>query len=69
MFIFTKDTNISEALEQDEKVVEVFERLKLQCVECPAQVKETLYDTARYHNIELEKILDELNKLALEKIK
>jgi hybrid cluster-associated redox disulfide protein len=62
-FIFTKDTNILKALEMGEGVIKKFKYLKLKCIDCVAAEKETLYDAARFHNISLEKLLEELNTL------
>jgi len=65
--MFTKDSNILDVLESDERMVETFNRLGLKCVECVAVIKETLSDVARYHNISLDKILSELNSIPLNK--
>lgn len=64
--IFSRDTNILEALEKDDKVVEVFKRRKLKCTECVAVTKETLLLAALYHNVNIDDILTELNGLGIE---
>ena len=65
-FTFARDTNILEALEKDERVVEVFKRMKLKCVSCVAATKENLLTSALYHNVGIDDILTELNNLGIE---
>jgi hypothetical protein len=70
-FVFSAGTPILEALELDpEKVGAALKRLGLKCVGkgeewCAAVAAETLADAARYHEVPLEKILAELNALAI----
>lgn len=59
---FTPDTIILDAIEADERVPGVFAHLGLKCMECVA-VNETLRDAARYHDVNLDRILNELNRL------
>lgn len=71
-FLFTSRTNIQEALELDDRVVQALKSLGLQCVDrreemCVAAAVETLADASLYHNIPLEKILLTLNDLGLQK--
>jgi len=71
-FLFTPRTNIQEALELDDRVVQALKSLGLRCVDhreemCVAAAVETLADAALYHNIPLEKILLTLNELGLQK--
>ncbi len=66
-FRFEARTNIREALERGEWVLEVFRRLGLKCVDrrqelCVAADVETLEDAARYHGIALQTLLGELNR-------
>ncbi len=61
-FVFTAETNIQDALELDPRVAEVFRSLGLQCVDCVAAEKENLRIGALYHERDLRKILDELNR-------
>lgn len=65
-FIFTRDTNVLDALEKDEKVIDVFKRRKLKCTECVAVTKETLLLAALYHDANIDDILTELNNLGIE---
>ena len=71
-FLFTRDTNIQEALELDDRVVRALQGLGLKCVDkkdemCVAAAVETLADAARYHDIPLDRILQTLNDLGLPK--
>jgi len=71
-FLFTSRTNIQEALELDDRVVQALKSLGLKCVDkreemCVAAAVETLADASLYHNIPLEKILLTLNELGLQK--
>lgn len=70
---FTAESRIFEALMLGPEVRDVFRRLGLRCVHarergletdyCVAAEKETLADAARYHDVDLQKILDALNAL------
>jgi len=67
-FRFTPETNIRFALEMDDRVPEAFRRLGLKCLDkrnemCVAAEVETLADASRFHDIPLERILQELNTL------
>lgn len=67
-FVFEAATNIQAALEADDRVVEALRKLGLKCVDrrnemCVAAAVETLSDAADYHEIPLERILGELNRL------
>jgi hypothetical protein len=69
-FLFTPRTNIQEALELDDRVVQALQSLGLKCVDrrsemCVAAAVETLADAALYHDIALDKILSALNGLGL----
>ncbi len=69
-FLFTPLTNIQEALELDDRVVQSLQSLGLKCVDrrnemCVAAAVETLADASLYHDIPLDKILSTLNALGL----
>jgi hypothetical protein len=69
-FLFTGGTNIQEALELDDRVVEALRALGLKCVDrrdemCVAAAVETLADASRYHAIPLARILAALNDLRI----
>lgn len=69
-FLFTPDTNIEKALDQDDRVGQALKSLGLKCLGrddemCVAASVETLKDAALYHDIPLEKILSALNALGI----
>jgi hypothetical protein len=70
-FLFTPATNIQEALELDDRVVRALQGLGLKCVlkdeMCVAAAVETLADASRYHDIPLDRILQALNELGIQK--
>ena len=71
-FLFTPRTNIQEALELDDRVVQALQGIGLKCVDrrsemCVAAAVETLADAALYHDIPLDKILATLNDLRIER--
>ena len=74
-FTFTRETRILEALELDpKKVGEALQRLGLKCVDakgywCAAVEVENLADAARFHDVPLETILAELNRLGIVRAK
>lgn len=61
-FVFTAETNIQEALDLEPRVAEVFRNLGLKCVDCVAAEKENLRIGALYHERDLQKILEALNR-------
>ena len=70
-FLFTPRTNIQEALELDDRVVQALQSLGLKCVlndeMCVAATVETLADAALYHDIPLDRILLTLNDLGIQR--
>lgn len=58
---WTAQNLIADALERDGGAKTSFQRLGLKCVDCVAAEKETLADAARFHDVPIEKILNELN--------
>ena len=71
LFLFTRDTNIQEALELDDRVIQALQGLGLKCVlkdeMCVAAAVETLADAALYHDIPLDRILLALNDLGIQR--
>jgi hypothetical protein len=65
---FDPKTKIQLAIEADPRVVEVLKKLGLKCVDrrgelCVAAEIENFEDAALYHEIPLERILEELDRL------
>ena len=66
--MYTGDSNIYQAIEADVRVADVLKKLGLKCVDrhgelCVAAEVETFADAALYHEIPLERILQELDRL------
>jgi hypothetical protein len=66
--MYTAETNIFKAIEADARVADVLKKLGLKCIDrygelCVAAEVETFADAALYHEIPLEKILGELDRL------
>ncbi len=70
-FAFTAETGIEKALDLDPRVVELFRKLGLHCWPagdvdpCVACEKETLNEAALYHDMDLGRLLAELNALRI----
>lgn len=61
----TKDTTIAETLKFS-GVEEVLSKYKIGCIGCPMMSFEKIGDIAILHGIDLDKLLEELNKSILE---
>lgn len=65
---YPAETNILKAIEADPRIAEVLKKLGLKCIDrygelCVAAEVETFADAALYHEIPLERILGELDRL------
>ncbi len=58
----TKDTRISETLEINPKAAEILMRYGMGCLGCPSAQMETLEQAAAVHGMNLDTLLEELNK-------
>lgn len=58
----TKNMTISEAAKKYPKTVFVFMDYGLHCIGCPAAPDETIEEAAKVHQLNMEKLLDDLNK-------
>ncbi|WP_053955959.1 DUF1858 domain-containing protein [Inediibacterium massiliense] len=58
----TKDTLIVDALKINPKAAEILMSFGMGCLGCPSSQMESLEDAAQVHGIDLEKLLEELNK-------
>ncbi len=59
---FTKDMTIGEIIRQDMSKVEVLMSFGMGCVGCPSAQGETIEEAAMVHGIDLNALLEELNK-------
>jgi len=58
----TKETLIGEALRINPRAAEILMRYGMGCVGCPSAQMESTEQAAMVHGIDLEKLLEELNK-------
>lgn len=59
----TKDMFICQVLEMHKDMEQVFAKYDLNCVGCPGGAGETISEAAEGHNVNLEKLLNEINEL------
>ena len=59
---FNKDTKIGELLEVAPEKAEILLQAGMHCLGCPASQGETLEEACAVHGIDVEKLLEELNK-------
>lgn len=59
---FNKDTKIGELLEAAPEKAEILLQAGMHCLGCPASQGETLEEACAVHGIDVEKLLEELNK-------
>lgn len=58
----TEDMNVLEILTLNPDAEEIFKRHGLSCAGCPGSSIETLKEAAEGHDIELKRLLEDLNK-------
>lgn len=64
---FDKNTKIGEILEKDPDKVEILIQAGMHCVGCPASQGETLEEACMIHGIDVNDVVEELNKEKEEK--
>ncbi|PJE68957.1 disulfide oxidoreductase [Candidatus Shapirobacteria bacterium CG10_big_fil_rev_8_21_14_0_10_38_14] len=62
----TKEMGIDEVIKKYPKTVFVFMDYGFHCVGCPMAQGETIEAAVKLHQIDLEKLLKDLNKIAIE---
>ncbi|MCM1992326.1 DUF1858 domain-containing protein [Oceanirhabdus seepicola] len=60
----TKDMTIGEVVKNFPKSPEVLMGFGMGCVGCPSAQAETIEEASMVHGLDLEKLLEELNKIA-----
>jgi hybrid cluster-associated redox disulfide protein len=60
----TKEMKIEEVVKRYPKTVAVFERFGLRCTSCSVSAFEHIEEGARSHDIDIDVLLDELNRVA-----
>ena len=59
---FSKDTKIGEILEVAPEKAEILLQAGMHCLGCPASQEETLEEACAVHGIDVEDLVEELNK-------
>ena len=62
--IIRKNTLIADALLADDRVADIFKKYGLDCATCPQRWEETMEVGAGCHNVDVIKILNEINELS-----
>lgn len=60
--MITKEMTVSQVLDMGESYEEIFQKYLLTCSGCPGAASETLEEAAKGHGVDLEKLLEELNR-------
>lgn len=60
--VFKKDTKIGEILENAPEKAEILLQAGMHCLGCPASQEETLEEACSVHGIDVEELLEKLNK-------
>ena len=59
---FKKDTLIGEILEKAPEKASILLEIGMHCIECPASQMETLEEACEVHGIDVNEVLEKLNK-------
>ncbi len=62
----TKDTIIGEVLDAHPETAPVFMSIGMHCLGCPASRGESIADACMVHGVDVDALLDKLNKAAAE---
>ena len=57
-----EDMMVSEILDLNENLDTVFHRHGMYCLGCPGAVQETLQEAAEAHDVDIKKLLEDLNQ-------
>ena len=60
--MFNKDTKIGEIIENAPEKAEILLQAGMHCLGCPASQGETLEEACEVHGIDVEELLEQLNK-------
>ena len=63
----TKDTTISEVLKIDRGAAQLFMKYGMHCIGCPASAGESIEQAGEVHGIDVDKLVEDLNKYLAEK--
>ena len=60
--MFNKDTKIGEIIENAPEKAEILLQAGMHCLGCPASQAETIEEACMVHGIDVEELLEEINK-------
>lgn len=64
--MITKDMTIREVLQKDPRTADVLMRYGMHCLGCPSASGESVGQAAMVHGIDVDKLMEDLNKLLAE---
>ena len=64
---FSKDTNLSEIIEKAPEKVDILLEAGMHCIGCMASQFETLEEACMVHGIDVDELVEQLNKDSIEK--
>lgn len=62
--MITKETVIGEIVQKGDKYIEILINAGMHCLGCPASAGETLEEACAVHGIDVDSVIEELNKIA-----
>jgi hybrid cluster-associated redox disulfide protein len=63
--MITKDMTIAEVLARSPQTAQVFLSYGMHCLDCPTALGESIEEAAEAHGINVDELLNQLNRLAL----
>ena len=61
--MITKETVIGEIVQKGDKYIEILINAGMHCLGCPASAGETLEEACAVHGIDVDSVVEELNKI------
>lgn len=61
--MITKDMLIADIIAKDERYVNILLEAGMHCISCPASMAETLEEACMVHGIDVDSVVEELNKI------
>ncbi|RGY59481.1 DUF1858 domain-containing protein [Fusobacterium ulcerans] len=66
--MITKNTIIADIIERNPMVIEILMEYGMGCIGCPSAQAETLEQACEIHGLNIEEILEKLNKYKVEEV-
>lgn len=61
--MINKDTIIYEAISKNRNIIKIFEKYGMCCATCSIRFEETIEVGAKSHNVDVDKLLEEINQI------